>query len=187
MNDNSTRIRRAELYKEVWTTPIHQLAKKYGLSDVGLAKICKRYNIPEASPEVLGEKGSRAKGGAIVPFSRRGPDDHHRRTAGSPGPEPAVDVRRGVPAGGKAKRIKMIHILAKHGAKWHPGNPAEIAEARRCLLKMKADYTVEFIWIMAKYQEAKRKDIEELLRTPSIRSVISKYSDRVAEMKRLLH
>ena len=46
MNDRSKQIRRAELYKEVWTTPIHQLAKKYGLSDVGLAKICKRYNIP---------------------------------------------------------------------------------------------------------------------------------------------
>ena len=46
MGDNSTSIRRSELYKEVWTTPIHQLAKKYGLSDVGLAKICKRYNIP---------------------------------------------------------------------------------------------------------------------------------------------
>lgn len=41
MNDKSTSIRRSELYKEVWTTPIHQLAKKYGLSDVGLARFAR--------------------------------------------------------------------------------------------------------------------------------------------------
>ena len=81
----------------------------------------------------------------------------------------------------------MIHILAKQGAKWHPEDPTAIADARRSLLKMKADYTVEFIWIMAKYQAARRKDIEELIRTPSIRSVISKYSDRVAKVMRMLH
>jgi hypothetical protein len=80
------------------------------------------------------------------------------------------------------EKIKMIHILAKQGAKWHPENPAEIAEARRSLLKMKADYTVEFIWIMTKYQAARRKDIEELFRTPSIRSVISVYLKKLAKM-----
>jgi len=37
---------RERLYQEVWTEPIFQLAKKYGLSDVGLAKICKKLKIP---------------------------------------------------------------------------------------------------------------------------------------------
>ncbi|MBT7701679.1 MAG: hypothetical protein HN700_15430, partial [Verrucomicrobia bacterium] len=37
---------RRELYDEVWTTPMRLLAPKYGLSNVGLAKICKKYNIP---------------------------------------------------------------------------------------------------------------------------------------------
>lgn len=39
-------INRQELYKKVWETPITRLSKEYGLSDVGLAKICKKHNIP---------------------------------------------------------------------------------------------------------------------------------------------
>jgi len=39
-------IDRKELYKKVWETPITRLSKEYGLSDVGFAKICKKYNIP---------------------------------------------------------------------------------------------------------------------------------------------
>jgi hypothetical protein len=38
-------IDRKELYKKVWETPITRLSKEYGLSDVGFAKICKKYNI----------------------------------------------------------------------------------------------------------------------------------------------
>lgn len=37
---------RAELYEKVWTTPMRKLAPEYGLSDVGLAKLCRRHNIP---------------------------------------------------------------------------------------------------------------------------------------------
>lgn len=41
-----TTLTREELYEQVWSTSIFQLAKKYGLSDVGLAKVCKRHDIP---------------------------------------------------------------------------------------------------------------------------------------------
>ncbi|MEW8285190.1 MAG: hypothetical protein AB2697_04345, partial [Candidatus Thiodiazotropha endolucinida] len=37
---------REELYDLVWTTPMRTLAKKFGLSDQGLAKKCKKHNIP---------------------------------------------------------------------------------------------------------------------------------------------
>jgi len=37
---------REELYERVWTTPMHRLAKEFGYSDVGLAKVCKKHNIP---------------------------------------------------------------------------------------------------------------------------------------------
>jgi hypothetical protein len=37
---------RDELYEEVWATPMRTLAKKYGISDVGLAKICRKLSIP---------------------------------------------------------------------------------------------------------------------------------------------
>ncbi len=43
--NNITKIIRHELYEQVWTLPMSRLAKQYGLSDVGLAKICKRHNI----------------------------------------------------------------------------------------------------------------------------------------------
>lgn len=39
-------IRRNELYQQVWTGSITRLAKKYGISDVGLKKICKRMDVP---------------------------------------------------------------------------------------------------------------------------------------------
>lgn len=37
---------REELYGEVWSKPMQKLAKKYGISDVGLAKVCRRLSIP---------------------------------------------------------------------------------------------------------------------------------------------
>lgn len=39
-------ITRAELYEKVWAIPMRTLAKEFGLSDVGLAKLCRRHNIP---------------------------------------------------------------------------------------------------------------------------------------------
>ncbi len=46
MSYHSISLHRHELYKLVWSEPMARLAKNYGLSDVGLAKICKKYNIP---------------------------------------------------------------------------------------------------------------------------------------------
>jgi len=40
------RLDRLTLYELVWSQPIHKLAPKFGLSDVGLGKICKRLNVP---------------------------------------------------------------------------------------------------------------------------------------------
>ncbi len=44
--DEPVKLTRKQLYELVWSKPILQLAKEFNLSDVGLAKICKRYNIP---------------------------------------------------------------------------------------------------------------------------------------------
>ncbi len=41
-----TSITRTELYARVWITPMRHLAKEFGFSDVGLAKLCKRHDIP---------------------------------------------------------------------------------------------------------------------------------------------
>jgi hypothetical protein len=39
-------IKRDNLYNQLWSTQMTTLAKEYGLSDVGLAKIFKKLNVP---------------------------------------------------------------------------------------------------------------------------------------------
>ena len=80
------------------------------------------------------------------------------------------------------EKIKMVHMLAEKGVKWIPRDSSEIAEARRSFLKLKSDYTVEFIWIMSKYNACNRENIEELIRTPAIKSLISDHMKRVTEL-----
>jgi hypothetical protein len=46
MTAERIRLTRAELYERVWATPMRTLAKEFGMSDVGLAKICRRHNLP---------------------------------------------------------------------------------------------------------------------------------------------
>jgi len=44
-NQNSTWDRR-ELYEKVWQFPLRKLAPEYSISDVGLAKVCRKLEIP---------------------------------------------------------------------------------------------------------------------------------------------
>ena len=46
MSSRETVLNREDLYAQVWSTPMRRLAEKYGISDVGLAKICKKHHIP---------------------------------------------------------------------------------------------------------------------------------------------
>ncbi len=46
MKRQGTPVSREALYEEVWTTPVTVVAPRYGLSDVGLVKICKRLGVP---------------------------------------------------------------------------------------------------------------------------------------------
>jgi hypothetical protein len=46
MENRSIIFTREQLYKKVWSQPVWTLAKEWGISDVGLAKICKKNNIP---------------------------------------------------------------------------------------------------------------------------------------------
>jgi len=80
------------------------------------------------------------------------------------------------------EKIKMIYALAKHGAKWIPTDNWEINDIRRTLLKMKDDYTVEFIWIMSKFKSCKRDNAVQLLRTPAIQKLVSAHKTRMEEI-----
>ena len=46
MSESVDSITREGLYEEVWTDPVTIVAARYGLSDVGLAKICRKLLIP---------------------------------------------------------------------------------------------------------------------------------------------
>jgi hypothetical protein len=41
---------REKLYEEVWTRPTCDVARDYGISDVALAKICKKLSVPKPGP-----------------------------------------------------------------------------------------------------------------------------------------
>lgn len=49
ISSSNLSISREDLYKRVWATPMQRLAVEYGMSDVGLAKICKKHKIPRPS------------------------------------------------------------------------------------------------------------------------------------------
>lgn len=42
MVKKTTTVYRAEMFTEVWEPPMSRLSEKYGVSDVGLKKICKK-------------------------------------------------------------------------------------------------------------------------------------------------
>lgn len=46
MNSSIVKLSREELYKQIWKTPARVLAEQFDISDVGLAKTCKRMGIP---------------------------------------------------------------------------------------------------------------------------------------------
>jgi hypothetical protein len=55
-------LTRQELYELVWKTPMRRLASQFGVSDVALAKTCKRHNIPKPS---LGYWAKKANGKVV--------------------------------------------------------------------------------------------------------------------------
>src|SRR5438128_12203764 len=46
MARTTTIFKREALYAEVWTDPVRTVAERYGISDVGLRKICIKLGVP---------------------------------------------------------------------------------------------------------------------------------------------
>lgn len=46
LRDLASRYDRVKIYEEIWSEPIQHVARRYSMSDVGLAKICRKLNIP---------------------------------------------------------------------------------------------------------------------------------------------
>lgn len=78
--------------------------------------------------------------------------------------------------------LKAIHLLVKYGAKWRPADNRVIGQARRALLNVIPDYTVEFVWLMAKYSAANLENVETLLGTAKIRDHVAKLNPRIQQI-----
>ncbi len=76
--------------------------------------------------------------------------------------------RKGIDSSRARDQLKMIHLLVAHGGRWLPSDKRKIGDVRSNFLKMTSDYLLEFVWLMNKYGAARRRDVEELLRTPSV-------------------
>lgn len=46
MRFEKLKLTREALYEQIWSQPVSKVAKGYGISDVGLAKICRKHDIP---------------------------------------------------------------------------------------------------------------------------------------------
>lgn len=60
-------LSRKELYDLVWSMPMRDLAKQFDLSDQGLAKKCKKHNIPRP-PQGYWLKNEEDRGGLVKPL-----------------------------------------------------------------------------------------------------------------------
>ncbi len=81
--------------------------------------------------------------------------------------------------------MKKIYLLADAGGKWRP-DLDEIQSARNSLTNMIPEYTVEFISLMARFKAARKEDLAELLGTPTIKSLVGKYRNRIDEQLEFL-
>jgi hypothetical protein len=61
---------RQKLYDEVWKEPITVVAKRYGVSDVAIHKICKRLNVPVPGRGYWAKIAAGAKNLEIIPLPK---------------------------------------------------------------------------------------------------------------------
>jgi hypothetical protein len=46
LRELASRYKRDKIYEEIWSEPIQHVAKRYGISDVGLANVCRKLDVP---------------------------------------------------------------------------------------------------------------------------------------------
>jgi hypothetical protein len=63
----ASKYNRLQIYEEIWSEPMLHVAKRYSISDVGLAKVCKKLNVPRPG------LGYGAKKAAGKPIPKRPP------------------------------------------------------------------------------------------------------------------
>ena len=181
-----------------------------GLSALGFAVLYQNYELLEikamkaclARPEVAsilsyfsGEKATPH----LIEILRRGVNPNDQENGGCSAIQSAVDSfyrygqsryrfdflsrersDSGLDSDRSREFMKHIHLLMDAGGKWKP-SPDDIKSARKSLTKMIPEYTVEFIDLATRYRAASRADLEELIRTPTIKKLVGKHRRRIEE------
>jgi hypothetical protein len=80
------------------------------------------------------------------------------------------------------EKMKLLYLLVRHGARWIPEDPKDMNGIRRSMLRLDRDYTVELVWLMAKYGACDRAVIEHLLKTPTMRAHVVLDWPRIREL-----
>lgn len=78
--------------------------------------------------------------------------------------------------------MKAIHLLAKAGARWSPQEAQLISDARRSLVKLTPEYTLEFVWIMSRYKACTKDVIVDLVRTPTMKRHMVQHSQKLQDL-----
>ena len=70
-------LTRHQLYEVIWSEPVHTVAARYGISDVGLAKLCRRHGIPLPGRGFWQQirAGQRVRRPPLPPRDKTGPAD----------------------------------------------------------------------------------------------------------------
>lgn len=77
------RLARSRLYAMVWSRPLTHLAKEFDISDVGLAKVCRKHDIPLPG---LGHWAKVAAGKKVKTIPLPHPEDDSQIDAGERSP-----------------------------------------------------------------------------------------------------
>ena len=122
-------VSREELFRQVWATPMSRLARDYGISGNGLAKICDRLKVPYPPRGYWAKKGGGKKGRPVSASNR---EEGAPRTATIsptpppvPPPEIAPEIQQKVDA---AKQAIGVLTVSARLVRPHPIIGAWLAE-----------------------------------------------------------
>lgn len=124
---------RAQLLAEVWAEPLTVVARRYGLSNVGIAKLCTRLNIPRPAQGYWAKQaaGKSVPAVPVLPAYTGAPSALRRptRPATTDSPTP-VDPRLAAVIEFEARAENRIRVVTSVQA-WHPVVAAAQASLQR--------------------------------------------------------
>lgn len=138
-------MKRSDLYQKVWSTPITRLAVELGLSDVGLAKACRRHAVPVPPRGYwarlkAGQRPSKTPLQApeldvVVEFATRDPEEVARQKVAEESRKAALQAQassvQGLPPITFAKDLEEAHPLVKATQRYCDRLPGLIEKWKR--------------------------------------------------------